>query len=311
MTLDQVERLYFERFAGPKPQEAPAVFILGSPRTGSTPLYQMMANAFELFYLSNFVSDHFAAYPAVGAALEMHLNTRSPVSYRSAYGKTQGHFEPSEASPIFSHWFGGAHPSQLRSTDPLPGKAEHLANSLSTIYRMSGRPVLAKNAWNCFRVKALAGQLTSMRFIWIRRDIRQSALSDLKSRRRLGDPNKIWNSATTANYKDIQKRPYWEQVVEQQYEYNRAIGRHLAAFAPGRYMEVWYEEVCIHPEATLDHIARLLAPINVARCPLPPPDLERSSRHSPDEDSEKIRAYVEANQDRLAPHLYMTHRENG
>jgi len=207
------------------------IFILGAPRTGSTFLYQVMINYFGLSYLTNFTNKYFTKHPYIGTYLS--LPFMGKVNYSSDYGKTNGLFGPSEASYIFRNWFGGEHPSETKSCNILPGKEKSL------IRTFKNKTIVTKNAWNCFRIWELVNLLPDIRFIWIKRNIMDSALSDLNSRYNRGSPD-IWNSATPANYKEIQKRPYWEQVVEQQHEYNRIIERDLKLYSK-RYMVIQYE----------------------------------------------------------------------
>jgi Sulfotransferase family len=253
-TLTQIETLLFERYSNfAAPAGLPMVFILGAPRSGSTLLYQLLINVFGFFYISNWVSTHFFEHPVVGAALDHMLNPHTPVAYSSNHGKTEGLFGPSEASLMFRHWFGGKHPAQRFSAQVLPGKSDHLRLTMQSLYGMTRRPILTKNAWNCFRIRAYVELFPAIQFVWIRRDIAQSAWSDLKARFLRGGPT-VWNSATTENYRDIQKLPYWEQVVEQQYEYNEGVAHDLACYAPEQYCEVWYEDICQAPAAGIDRL---------------------------------------------------------
>jgi len=231
--MKEIEDFLFECFSQGEPE---LIFILGSPRTGSTLLYQALINALQPFYFANMVNDYFSEHPVVGAAM---ISLPKEVPYKSAYGKTKDPLGPSEASLTIRNWFGGQHPSQTKSCEVIPEKKGHLLATMRAIYAMHG-PILIKNAWNCFRVKNLSKLFPNSKFVWVRRDIAQSANSDLKARIHRGSPY-IWNSATTSNYKEIQKLPYWEQVVEQQYEYNKAIAKDMQEVESTK---IWYEDLC-------------------------------------------------------------------
>jgi hypothetical protein len=220
-------------------EEPELIFILGSPRTGSTLLYQILINALQPFYFSNLINDYFSDCPIIGATIQNSFPRKS-IPYKSKYGKTNGLLGPSEASHIMREWFGGEHPSQTKSCTVIPNKKQHLIATLQAIYKLTNSPILIKNAWNCFRIENLQQLFPNSKFIWIRRDISCSAQSDLNSRINRGSPY-IWNSATTHNYKEIQRLPYWEQVVEQQYEYNKAISQNIQST---NFVEVWYEDMC-------------------------------------------------------------------
>jgi hypothetical protein len=207
---------------------------------------------------------------------------------------------------IFKNWFGGEHPSQTHSCKALPGKAAHLISTMRSIYKLTGQPILTKNAWNCFRIQELSELFPNMHFVWIRRDISLSALSDLKARYRRGGPT-VWNSATTASYLDIQKRPYWEQVIEQQYEYNESIAMDLKRYSQGQYIELWYEDVCKDTERELEKLALYFVSrsLPITKADMPIPSFSRSSVVDElENDYRKIIGYINSNSDRFHSHIY-------
>jgi len=284
----------------------PLIFILASPRTGSTLLYQLLINAFGFGYVSNFVNDRCSRFPVAGTLLGRLFGRPRAVPLESDHGKTEGWRGPSESSALFRRWFGGEHPSQTRSCRVLPGQEAHLRRTMAGLCAVSGRPVVLKNAWNCFRVEELDRIFPGSLFLWLRRDIVDSATSDLRARYRRGSPL-VWNSATPANYEAIRERPYWEQVVEQQYEYNAALGRDLTRVCPARFLELWYEDLCGHAGAELERITRFVSSgaVQVRRTDWPVPPLERPAPvPARGDDEARIREYVSRNLDRLSPYVY-------
>lgn len=293
--LAELDQRVLDRYAPVEAAaELPLIFILGSPRTGSTLVYQLLINAFDLFYISNFINDAFAEHPAIGAVLDQQFPSREPVSYESRFGKTASCFGPSEGSLVWGRWFGGEHPSQTKSATVLPQHRQHMLRSFTAIHAITDRAIILKNAWNCFRVRELSRLFPKSAFIWVRRDIEAAAASDLESRYAHGSPER-WNSATVANYTEIQRRPYWEQVVEQQYEYNRAVSEDLRTCCPDRAIELWYEDVCAEPDTALDSCGVFLARIGI-HAPRRPIELPRLSAARDlklsDEDQARIRGYV-------------------
>lgn len=235
------------------------LFILGSPRVGSTLLYQVVINHFDVFYPTNsfvelFESDHFLL-----SELPMEFRRTKFVDYKSLYGKTSGEDQPSEASGLFRYFFGGEHPSESKSKEPLPGLEKKFVQFMNQLFITNKKPFVFKNAWNCFRIEFLSQIFPKACFLWIRRDVAASAYSDLQSRRQRGS-TEIWNSATTENYKAIQKLPYWEQVVEQQYSYAQRISKDFSQLSCSRYFEVWYEELCGKTNKTIDELKSFLEP---------------------------------------------------
>jgi|GEM_PF-2457116 len=294
--LDAAEALLLDLYGGDS--EPAAVFILGAPRTGSTLLYQAMAAALRLPYVSNFTSQHFAANPILGIAIQNGI--RIDIAFQSSYGKTVGAFQPSEGSAVMASWFGGGHPSQLVSTRILDGREPHFKRTLAAVASMCGAPLLVKNAWHCFRVAYLARALPQARFVWIRRDIRDAAHSDLEARVATKGDRNAWNSATPANVEELRKLPPHAQVVENQLEFSRAVEMALRAEAGARWLEVWYEDLVAEPSAVLARIGNLIgrAPVALAEVPGVPVGRRRQL------DEAAVRDYVAANRERLEGQLY-------
>jgi hypothetical protein len=297
-----------EAKASSEPARGP-IFILGAPRTGSTILYQALAAAFELPYIANLTNDGFAETPIVGLSIQAAWPAFDRLSARSAYGKTQGPFQPSEGSAVMRHWFGGGHPSETVSAGFLPGAPVHMQRTVRAACALFGRPLLIKNAWNCFRIAALAEHLPDAVFIWIRRDIAASAGSDLAARHVHHGSGEGWNSATPRNVDDLLKRPYWEQVVENQFEFSRAISGSFARLAPGRTAEVWYEDLCLDPAGTLERLARMPA-LSGAR-PKRLLEVRQQNEHAgpPASDIAKIDSYLRTDEDRFGRLRYAGDKE--
>jgi len=282
------------------------LFIIASPRTGSTFIYQLMIEAFGFCYFSNYINDYHAFHPAVGMSVDYFANPRNKQDFKSDYGKTTGLFGASEASSIFKNWFGGEHPSQIKSAYVINGKEEHIVKSINSIVNMTRKPLVTKNAWNCFRIAELCRLFPNSYFIWVRRDIVSSSISDLEARYRRGGPE-IWNSATTANYKDIQKLPYWEQVVEQQYWYNYKVEMDLNSNCPNNFFELWYEEV-LYGDAS-NTLKKMSLFFDFPSCNFDEiifnSIFEKSkSKNNESEDYRKIKEFVNMNIKRFSPYLH-------
>lgn len=292
-----VERTH--QFTGP-------VFILASPRTGSTLLYQLLAASLGLPYLDNLTNHCFAATPLVGLAIRAGA-IKMEISFSSAYGKTDGPWQPSEASNIMRAWFGSGHPSELVSSGPLPGKEAHIRATVRAAYALFGKPLLIKNAWNCFRIPSLRKLFPDAAFIWLKRDIGAAAVSDLAARYvTKNDPN-AWNSATPRNYELLRQRPYWEQVVENQFEFARAVSDGLVGLPKDQRAEIWYEDLCSDLSGQIHRLVAALACLRATTVSLPQEEQVFRSRGSDpmsylqSSDLERVQAHVEGGGARFEP----------
>ena len=306
--FQEIEQVLLDRYGGTQAlEQAPIVFLLAPPRCGSTLLYQLLIHDFDFFYFSNFINDRFAACPIVGTAIALAAGPE-PVflDLKSNYGKTRGALGASEASGIFRNWFGGEHPSQVCSAKLLDGKEQHIRQTMAGITAMTGKALITKNAWNCFRVQELSRLFPRSLFLWLRRDIRCSAISDLEARYHHGGAT-VWNSATPSDVDEIRKRPYWEQVVEQQYAYHTTLASDLSKYVAGRACTQWYEACCDRTGDVIRDIEQFFAvhgfPVHRRNTSIP--ELRRS--HGPDgmlEDREKVIDYAHSQRDRLREMFY-------
>ena len=299
--LGNLEQEFFSQYSRSSSEDTPVIFLLGASRTGSTFLYQAMIHRFRFTYFSNLANDAFPVHPIVAVALQHQLCSTIEASFKNRYGKTDGQLQPSEASYVHQNWFAGNHPAQIRSKQVLPDRKEHFVQTISAAHHLTVHPLIIKNAWNCFRIENLASLFPNAFFIWIRRDLKRSAISDLATRYKLRADPTVWNSATPANYEALQREPYWVQVVENQYEFNLAVSDGLTSFAAGRYYDLWYEDLCKDPEAELEKMREQLAVRTQRDVRL---DVYDSQTTLDQSDKEKIESYISKHSERLGSHLY-------
>jgi len=242
------------------------LFIVGSCRTGSTPIYQLVINLFDVFYFTNLINKDYYENPALGCKIQKDsILSYNHNSYDSDYGKTEGDLGPSEGSSIFQNWFGGGHPSEIKSFDFLSiDKKNHMIKTINDIHDIMEKMIVIKNAWNIFRIKVISKAFPNSRFLWIRRDIREASLSSLNARYYRDDLN-AWNTATPKNYKELCKLPPYQQVVEQHYELDKTIKDNIPK---GRYIEIWYEDLCLDTENTVKRLKKYFnMNVNISEIP--------------------------------------------
>lgn len=252
-----IEEEFFKKFSDIDIEQIPHIWIVGSPRVGSTILYLVLAKLFGFTYFSNLVNDFYFDSPSVGICLQNQFDYHSCIDFKNQYGKTEGLFNPNEASLIFRKWFGGTHPTQVHSKDVIPEQVENFLGTFRTIFGITNKFFINKNQWNSFRVEAINKLLPKSVFIWIRRDIRYASCSTLTTRKSQGSKYK-WNSATLSNYEEIQKFPFWQQVVEQQYWHNLSILETLEKIDGTKHMEIWYRDFCLSADSVICEIEKFL-----------------------------------------------------
>ena len=150
--LGRFEKRRLSRLPGRLP---PIVLIVGSPRSGSTLLYQVLAGHLPVSYPSNLTA-LFERAPITATARLSRLARRSR-GYRSYYGNTGPLRSPNDAFTIWNRWLG-----EDRYTVPDHMSAES-AGAMRSFFAAWGtafsRPFLNKNNRNTAAVRLLADEL--------------------------------------------------------------------------------------------------------------------------------------------------------
>ena len=152
----------------------PYIYIQGSPRTGSTLLYQVLIHITNnTLYISNECNESFKSNPSAyfEKNQNLQLEYKNKINFTSKYGKTKGDLGPSEGSGIMMNWFGGGHPTETVSCDFLPNKKNEFVKFHEYISDTLGSSLITKNAWNCFRIPAIVSTGMNFFFILIRRNL--------------------------------------------------------------------------------------------------------------------------------------------
>ena len=291
-----LEKQIFKKYSNDL-KNIPIIFLIASPRTGSTFFFQLLIKIFQFSYFSNFTNTFSSHNPIIGYLIERNLNQNKQISLESFYGQTKHLHEPSEATNILNNWFEFGHPSEILGRKIRKGKLKHMEKTFSAIYNYSKKPIIIKNAWNGYRIEELTKVFKNSYFVWLRRDIINSSYSDLIARKRIGNPSKVWSSATPRNYKTIQKLHYTEQVVENQYLFNKKVSEDLLKFVNNKYMEVWYENLGKEKKKIFKLLSEDLEkkfnfPISIKHDELNKCDIEISNTEFQDNDFRKIKVYA-------------------
>lgn len=296
--------------AHPGRRDPAAVFVLAAPRTGSTVLYQALTESLSLPAITNHANSETPEHPAVGiiASHGARIGGGARADFGSRYGKTDGAHGLSEGSAIFTRWCGGGHPSEIVSPGVLPGRAEHMRATLAAVEAATGKPLVLKNAWNCFRLADLAARFPNAGFIWLRRDVFAAAESDLAARHAVQGDAHAWNSATPRNVEALQALTPEAQVLENQFEFSRAVADAGAALRPDRFAEVWYEDFIAAPDAVMQRLAARLAALkDLHPAALPAFSMQRTAALS-DAERTGIREHIEGDPARWQPLIRHLHQ---
>jgi hypothetical protein len=274
----------------------PPVFILGAPRCGSTLLYQIMLDHFDLGYISNFHCLFYGA-PSLVERLVRPGRWKRPYGFESRHGKVSGWNAPSECGEYWYRFFR-RHPHYVPLSAMNEVSLRDLRASMRAIVGTMGKPILFKNLLCALRLGPMIRALPESLFIVVQRDWAETAHSILEARRKLYGNYEEWFSAQPPEVEELKRRPSYEQAVEQIRSIHRLIDEARASAPPARFIDVDYGDLCGDTYATLDRLAAFFESnrVGVARGGSVPSSFDIKGGVRIDEDLyRKIKRYLAEN----------------
>lgn len=238
--------------ASDEPLGRPPIFIVGPPRTGSTLLYQLVVQRFDVGYLSN----RHCRYYGAPSLVERRTRTHPPDELSSRYGRTSGPDAPSEC-PEYWYRFFRRSPQYVPREEMPERQRRRFRASVRAFGDAAGRPLVFKNLVCALRLGPIADALPEAVFVRIRRDLLATATSLLAGRKALYGDYRHWWSSEPPEIDSLRTLPPHEQVVEQVRSIDALIDRALDDIGPDRFNELTYETLCEDAQAALNGIAAL------------------------------------------------------
>ncbi|MBI5442360.1 MAG: sulfotransferase [Deltaproteobacteria bacterium] len=243
----------------------PIAFIVGTPRSGTTLLFQLIARYLEVGYPNNFVARHWIV-PVVGTArYERRFRGTVPViPLRSLFGGTEGAASPHEFSWFWQYRaeFGATDDLTDEELDRLPWNA--IRRDLAALAGWHRRPYVFKSLNHVvYGIPRFAREIPQSRFIHIRRNPQSVLRSILACRKqRYGDP-RIWWSIRPRDVDRWRDRSPEEQVEHQVSDICRAVEEGLRDVAEERTLVTSYEALVASPRQVLEQVAGLLGGVRL------------------------------------------------
>jgi len=250
-----------------KEDTPPPLFIIGVPRSGTTLTYQMITQQLQVGYFTAVMGYLYGMPNIIARLIRPFLDRETPPIFESHYGKIKGFFSPSEHANYWFQWFPSnsnlghyVEPDEINLQDYYS-----LKKSIQSITVIMQKPMVFKSLYLGMTAGILAQIFPKARFICVRRDHFMTCQSLLLARYKQNNPQKWW-SIKPPYYKSLLSFPIWKQVTEQVFYTEKIILRDLKQYAPERYLELYYEDVCKKPQEIIRNIIDWLEPIGYQAC---------------------------------------------
>lgn len=241
--------------------QAPPVFILGAPRSGTSLFYELLVTRYHFSYFSN-LAHRFFKTPSAATALGRNVVAGYRASYQSDYGHIAGWGAPNEGGWIWQRWLEDGDWVDASGLSGLP--VAEMRATLAAHEALLGAPFVNKNVMHSNRVLLLDALFPGCLFIEVRRDAGATARSIIRAQRRNKGPQAhedTWWSVRPSNARG------GDVITRAALQVNGVaadIARDTGVIGPDRHCFVDYEAFCADTEKTLQLVASFLAGQGVA-----------------------------------------------
>jgi len=230
------------------PLEYAPLIIVGAPRSGSTLLYQLLVQRFDVTYLAN----RHCAYFGAPSLVERFGGRKGspPADFSSKHGLTTGSWGPSECGPFWYRFFRKS-PQFVPLAEARDSDLRRLRAAFRALGAAGRRPLVFKNLLCALRLEPIAAALPEARFVVITRDLEEHARSILVARERANGETRSWWSAEPPGWEKLRTLEPAEQSVGQIEAIHATIDAARAQLGHDRFVDITYEELIRDVSATL------------------------------------------------------------
>lgn len=244
----------------PKNPPLPPIFIVGSPRSGTTLTYQLILQLIVSAYFSKPMEYIYGGGNLYALLFRKFLGRPRP-NFSSNYGAIEGFLGPTEHHGFWRQWVPDS-PNEEHKWDSqnlTSDRIERLRNSVNSISSIFDKPLIIKCLYLDLNVSELQRIFPGSKYIYVKRNPVDVCASIFKKRSVMNNPQEWW-SVRIPGYKNLYGFPLWKQVVHQVYTIEREIERDIASMDSGRSFVIQYDELCQQPGRVLGNIETWLKP---------------------------------------------------
>jgi len=252
MSLRSDEEILISKYYS---NEIPIVFVVGSPRSGTTLLTQVLAANYNISYFPNVIAPYYMA-PIRGLQLTKKLDIlNGEINFDSTLGITKEKWEPHEIGYFWQYWFNHQGTDELNDKDINAIDWKGLERQLNAVASFFGQPLIIKSLpFINYKILKLDSVFNNVYFIYIKRNPKSIVQSVLGAREKIyGDINKWW-SIRPNNIEELINKSAVEQVFAQYRSVTSAIENAFKKLDVTRKITINYEQLIDSPEKTTSEL---------------------------------------------------------
>lgn len=230
------------------------IHILGTPRSGTTLVSQLIPSYLEVAHINNFIAAFWKA-PIYGIELSKKLIGEAyKSSFSSDFGRTNNINEPHEFGYFWNYHLKYDGLYQKPETHEKEIDWNQFALLLKNMTAAFGKPIIFKSFLLGFHAKGLYNKLPKSKFIYIKRNLVDNVLSILKLRKQLNGDIHTWGSIKPIQYEQLKELDVYEQVVGQIMCLEHEYLNQLESIPESNKLIYSYESLCKRPNTFLETV---------------------------------------------------------
>lgn len=261
------------------------IFIVGAPRTGSTILYQMLTNMFDVLYIDNLTCLFNSSFFLGFYLSDRVFKNKAHNCFTSIHGRTlhAGLRAPSECGQFWYRWLPKDR-HYIGEGNVTKEQIQQMREDIFSVINHFDKPIVFKNMNIGQRMWLVSQVAPRAKIIFIKRNPLYTAQSILRVRKKVGrDPN-YWWSIMPKNYSDLTSLNYHEQIVKQIFFIEKQIYDDSRYFPVENIMTIHYEDLCVSTNDTLSKIIKFVGGSIEKRKGVKPPRIDFSAKRSISDD---------------------------
>jgi hypothetical protein len=236
----------------------PPLFLVGSPRSGTTFIFQLL-NATAQFAVPTNLLSRFYYAPYLGARIQQLLADKNydynhemgdlggREDFKSDLGKTSGPLAPSEFSYFWRRFIPNYDPEYLSPAKEQLIDGQGLASGLAALESVMQKPLALKAFIIQYNLPKLYEIFSSAIFIRLHRDVMYIMQSLYEARMAFYNTLDIWWSVKPREFSELQHMDPYRQIAGQVFYTERALDLGLADIPAANQILIQYTDVCQNP----------------------------------------------------------------